>query len=438
MKINFNYTKDFFSQNELMMARTEAESASSLLLSRKGEGNDYIGWLDLPERVSEEEITKIMAMSKKINEESKVLVVLGIGGSYLGAKSATQMLGDYYNNKSLEVIFAGNNLSSNYLYEVYNHVKDVDFSLNIISKSGSTTETSVATRIFLELLVKKYGNKAYDRVYATTDLYKGILHDICVKKNISMLEVPDDIGGRYSVLTAVGLLPICAAGYDIRKILSGAGKAKEDIKNNPSDILGYASRRYLAFKKGYAIDLLSSFEPKMHGFIEWYKQLFAESEGKDGVGLFPTGAIFSTDLHSIGQMIQQGKRNIIETIISIKKPKYDVLVGNMEDNLDGLDFLKDTYVNKINESALKATALAHYDGGVPVTIVEIDEINEFNYGYMVYFYMYMCAISAYMLKINPFNQPGVEAYKKNMFALIGKPGYEKLREEILNKIEGDN
>lgn len=436
MVLNFEYTKDFYTKEEFNEALKNAKKAKKILDSKTGLGNDYLGWIDLPLRYLDKDIDNIIDAANKIKKESDVLLVIGIGGSYLGAKSALEMMGKYYDT-GLEVIFVGNNLSSSYLYEVYNHIKDKEFSINIISKSGSTTETSVATRIFLELLVSKYKEKAFSRVYATTDLYKGILHDICVKKNIMMFDIPDNIGGRYSVLTAVGLLPIAAKGYDIKKILLGALNACKDMDSDSSDAIYYAALRNLFNKKGYDIEILSSFEPKLKGFIEWYRQLFAESEGKDKKGLFPVGAIFSTDLHSIGQMIQDGKRNIIETIINVKKPMYDIKVCGMDDNLDGLDFLLDHSVSEINENALKATALAHKDGGVPVMVLNIDEINEYTYGYLVYFYMYTCGVSAYMLGINPFNQPGVESYKKNMFALIGKPGYEKVKEEIIKNIKGE-
>ena len=437
MNLDFKYTYDFFNKNEYDEAYIKAKEANSILRNKSGLGNEFLGWFDLPFNYNKEEIDTIMAMSKKINETSKALVVIGIGGSYLGAKSALEMLGDYYDSKGIEVIFVGNSLSSSYLYEVYNHVKDIDFSINIISKSGSTTETSVATRLFIDLLIKKYKEKAYDRIYATTDLKKGILNSICKIKNIPMLEIPDNIGGRYSVLTAVGLLPIAVKGYNILKILEGAKACYEDLKNEDNDAIKYAALRNLFYNKGYDIEILSSFEPKLRGFCEWYKQLFAESEGKNGKGIFPVGAIFSTDLHSIGQMIQDGKRNITETIINIQTPTYDINVCGMEDNLDGLDFLLNHSVNDVNNKALIATALAHKDGGVPVTIINIDRMDEYNYGYLVYFYMYVCGVSASILGVNPFDQPGVESYKKNMFALIGKPGYEEIKKNILNKIKGE-
>ncbi len=433
MKIDFKYTEEFYNEEEYSFAYSKALESNNILNEKNGPGNEYLGWLDLPFNINKEEIKRIKEYAKEIKENSKALVVIGIGGSYLGAKSAIEMLSNYL-DRQIEIIFVGNNMSSSYIYEVINKVKDIDFSVNIISKSGSTTETSIATRLFLDLLNKKYKSKAHERVYATTDSYKGILNQICKKKNIRILDIPSNIGGRYSVLTSVGLLPICVAGFDIDKILEGARCAYNDTKKTDNDAIRYASLRYLFYKKDYNIEILSCFEPKLRDFIEWYKQLFAESEGKNHKGLFPTGAIFSTDLHSIGQMIQDGNRNIIETIINIEKPMYDLKVCEMEDNLDNLDFILNESINEINKKALKATALAHKAGGVPIIIINIEELNEFNYGYLVYFYMYTCALSAYSLDVNPFDQPGVESYKKNMFALIGKPGYEDIKEELLKGI----
>ena len=430
MDIKFNYTNKFLKEKDLNKAIKKAQDAKSVLDSKSGAGNDYLGWLDLPVNYNRTELEEIKKTAKKIREESKALIVIGIGGSYLGAMSAIEMLGDYFEG-DFKIYFVGSNMSSSYIYEIYNKVKDIDISVNIISKSGSTTETSVTTRIFLDLMIKKYKDDAYKRIYATTDLHKGVLNSLCVKKGIPMFEIPDNVGGRYSVLTAVGLLPIAVAGFDVDKILDGAAAAYEEMKNNNESLaVKWAARRYLFNQKGYDIEILSCFEPKLNGFIEWYKQLFAESEGKDHKGIFPTGAKFTTDLHSIGQMIQDGKRNIIETIIDVKEPTYEMTICPMEDNLDGLDFLLGKNVSYANSCALKATALAHRDGGVPVSILEIEKLDEFNYGYLVYLFEYTCGVSAYMLGVNPFNQPGVESYKKNMFALLGKPGYEALREEI--------
>ena len=435
MEIDFRYTKGLYTKEEKDKALTDILEAKKVLDSKSGEGNDYLGWLSLPSDYNKDEFENILNTAEKIKKESQVLLVLGIGGSYLGAKSAIELLRPYYDDNNIEIYFVGNSMSSSYIYEVYNRIQNKDFSINIISKSGSTTETSVSTRLFLDLLTKKYKDKAYERVYATTDLDKGILHDLCVLKNIPMFQIRDDIGGRYSVLTAVGLLPMAVAGIDIKKVMDGALCAMNECKNLDSNSLKYATLRYMMYKKGYKIEILSAFEPKVRGFIEWYKQLFAESEGKGHKGMFPTGAIFTTDLHSIGQMIQDGERNIIETIIKISKPMYEINVPGMEGNLDKLDFLKGMKISEINNKALIATALAHYEGGVPTSIIEIDELNEFNYGYMVYFFMYACGLSAYAIGVNPFNQPGVESYKKNMFALLGKPGYEELAKEINNMLE---
>lgn len=435
MDINFKYTKKFYDDNEYNLLKQEVLKSKEILDTKTGDGNDYLGWLTLPEDyLCSKELEDVIKTAQKIKEESDALVVLGIGGSYLGAKSAIELLTKYFDD-GMKIYFVGNSMSSSYIYEVYNKVKDINFSLNIISKSGSTTETSVSTRLFLNLLEQKYHEKAYERVYATTDLEKGILHDICIKKSIPMFAIRDDIGGRYSVLTAVGLLPMAVAGIDIKKVLKGALKAQNDCKKADSLALEYATRRAIFYKKGYEIEILSSFEPKLRGFIEWYKQLFAESEGKDHKGLFPTGAIFTTDLHSIGQMIQDGKRNIMETVIKINEPMYDIVVPSMIDNLDKLDFLKGISINEINNKALLATTLAHYEGGVPVSVIEISKIDEENYGYLVYFFMYSCGLSAYTIGVNPFNQPGVESYKKNMFALLNKPGYEELGKQIKKLLE---
>lgn len=432
MIIDFKYTKSFYKENKYKEAKAQILAAKKILDSKSGEGNDYLGWLDLPYNYDENKLNYIIDTASKIRKESDVLVVIGIGGSYLGAKSAIEALSDYYpNDKDLKIYFVGSNMSSSYLYEVYNKVKSYNrVSLNIISKSGSTTETSISTRIFLKLMLEKYGDKAYERIYATTDLNCGILHDLCIKKNIKMFEIPDNVGGRYSVLTAVGLLPIAAMGFDVRKILNGAKKAYDDMKNVNSMAVEWATKRYYFYKMHYDIEIISCFEPKLEGFIEWYKQLFAESEGKGHKGLFPTGAKFTTDLHSIGQMIQDGERNIIEMIIDVKKPTYEFKICEMEDNLDGLDFLCGKEISYVNGCALKATAIAHKDGGVPVSLLEIDELDEFNYGYLVYLFEYTCGLSAYALEVNPFNQPGVESYKKNMFALLGKPGYEELASKL--------
>ena len=436
MKIDFKYTKGLYDESLVNDCKMNILMAKDTLDNKYGEGNDFLGWLTLPTNyLAGEELERVLAAAKKIRGESKALLVLGIGGSYLGAKSAIELLKPYF-DEDIKIYFVGNSMSSSYIYEVYNKVKDIDFSINIISKSGSTTETSVATRLFLDLAVKKYGDKAYERVYATTDAKKGVLHDICALKNIDTFEIRDDIGGRYSVLTAVGLLPMAVAGIDIKKVLTGAKKAEDECRESTdSNALKYALMRYVMYTSGKDIEILSAFEPKMRGFVEWYKQLFAESEGKDHKGLFPTGAIFTTDLHSIGQMIQDGKRNMLETIIKINKPMYDIEVPSMDGNLDKLDFLKGMNISEINNKALIATALAHYEGGVPVTIIELDSLNEENYGYMVYFFMYACGLSAYAIGVNPFNQPGVESYKKNMFALLGKPGYEELATKINKQLE---
>lgn len=416
MKINFDYTKSFYNTNDYIASKNKVCISNKLLKDKSSVGNDYLGWIDYPNVITNEYLDEINEYANKIRNESKALVVIGIGGSYLGARSAIEMLSSYY-KRDIEIIYVGNNMSSSYLYEVLDRVKDIDFSINVISKSGSTIETCIAFRLFLNLLLNKYKNNAYDRIYVVTEDKHNNLNKFSINNNIKTFYIPFDIGGRYSVLTAAGLFPIAVSGVNIYKIIEGARAAYNDMLKDDNVAIKYATLRYMFYSIGYDIEILSSFEPKMHYFIEWYKQLFAESEGKDHKGLFPTGAIFSTDLHSIGQMIQDGKRNIIETIININNPSYDLCVCDISD-LDDLDYITGISINQINNDILKATIKAHKDGGVPVISIDIDCINEFNHGYLAYFFMYSCALSAYTIGVNPFNQPGVESYKKNMYTLL--------------------
>ncbi len=417
--------------------------AHKKLTQKTGEGNDFLGWLNLPFDYDKEEFERIKKAAQKIKETSDVLVVIGIGGSYLGAKAAIDMLSDNFYNlqpkdkrKTPQILFAGNSISGSYLAQLVEYVKDKDFSVNIISKSGTTTEPAIAFRVFKSLLEEKYGKAgAKERIYATTDKSRGALKNLATEEGYETFVVPDDVGGRFSVLTAVGLLPIAVSGADINKLMEGAQKASQnyekcDIKNN--DCYMYAVLRNILLNKGKSIEIMVNYEPRLHYFAEWWKQLFGESEGKDGKGIFPAAVDFSTDLHSMGQYIQDGRRVLFETVLNVEKTNDDVIIEKTEDNIDGLNFLAGKTVSYVNNRAFLGTLLAHNDGGVPNLVVNIPEINEFFLGQLIFFFEKACGISAYILGVNPFNQPGVEEYKKNMFALLGKPGYEK-EKDILEK-----
>lgn len=442
LKLNAGYLDGFVSAQDLAGIADEIKHADSLLINRNGEGSDYLGWVDLPVDYDKEEFDRIKKAAAKINADSKVLVVIGIGGSYLGARAAIEFCrSQNYNvvaKDTPQIFFSGNSISSAALAELVNICENTDFSVNVISKSGTTTEPAVAFRIFKALLEKKYGrDEAAKRIYVTTDRRKGTLKELADKEGYETFVVPDDVGGRYSVLTAVGLLPIAAAGCDIDKMMQGAADARSaycDTDLEKNDCYKYAAIRNILYRKGKAVEMMVAYEPDYTMMNEWFKQLFGESEGKDGKGLFPASAVFSTDLHSMGQYIQDGERILFETAVVFDKPKSVITIGEQEGNLDGLNFLAGKTMDFVNRKAFEGTVLAHCDGGVPNIVFEIPEMNEYEFGYLVYFLEKACAISGYVLGVNPFNQPGVESYKKNMFALIGKPGYEDRREELLKRL----
>lgn len=418
--------------------KKEVLAAHDLLRSKKGAGNDFLGWLDLPISYDHDEFARIKEAAARIKAQSSVLLAIGIGGSYLGAKSAIEMLKRYFNQPGVEVIFVGNHISSTYASQLLDYLKDKDFSINVISKSGTTTEPAIAFRIFKEYIEKRYGKEeARKRIYATTDKARGALKTLSTAEGYETFIVPDDVGGRFSVLTPVGLLPIAASGVDIDEMMNGAKAAyvdylEKDIEKN--DALKYALVRNALYRGGKKLEMLVNYEPKLSYFAEWWKQLYGESEGKNGKGIWITSASFSTDLHSLGQMIQDGERTIFETIIDVESPEENITIEADKDNLDGLNFLAGKTMDFVNKMAMTGTLLAHVDGGVPNIKVTVPNISAFTYGYMVYFFELACGVSAYTLGVNPFDQPGVESYKKNMFALLGKPGYEDMKKELEAKL----
>ncbi|MCQ2485689.1 MAG: glucose-6-phosphate isomerase [Clostridia bacterium] len=438
VKLNAKYIKDFVSDAALEVIRPEVEAAHEALNNGTGKGNDFLGWLSLPRDYDKAEFAEIKKAAKKIQKDSEVLVVVGIGGSYLGARAAIEFIkSQNYNllKKGVpEIYFAGNTISSDSLNELVEIIGDRDFSVNIISKSGTTTEPAVAFRILREMLESKYGKEgAAERIYATTDRAKGTLKSLSDKEGYKTFVVPDDVGGRYSVLTAVGLLPIAVAGIDVDAIMKGAQDAmadcaEKDISKN--DCYKYAAYRNLLYRDGKKVEMMVSYEPAYTMMNEWFKQLFGESEGKDGKGIFPASAIFSTDLHSMGQYIQQGERQLFETVVVFDKPKTEVEIKEEAANFDGLNFLAGKTLSYVNRKAFEGTVLAHSDGDVPNIVLEVEKMDEYNLGYLIYFLEKACAVSGYVLGVNPFDQPGVESYKKNMFALLGKPGYEDRKAEL--------
>ncbi len=433
--LNFNYDNiNCFLDDDFKLYESKAIDSYNLLLSKQGLGNDYLGWLDLPYQYDKEEVERIKKCARKIHDDSHCLVVVGIGGSYLGARSAIEMLKGYFRRNDVEILYAGNHMSSTYLKEMLDYLEDRDFSINVISKSGTTTEPAIAFRALKKLLEAKYGkNMAKNRIYATTDKNKGALHDMAIEEGYEMFVVPDDVGGRFSVLTAVGLLPIACAGIDIDKMMQGAQDCHKFVRNlsNDNPAIKYAAIRNYLYNKGYGVELLINYEPCLNYFSEWWKQLFGESEGKDHKGIYPSSVSFSTDLHSLGQMIQDGRRIFFETVLKVKEPEFDLDILSEEQNLDGLNYLTNHTIDYVNQTALEATRMAHLAGGVPNMLIEIPKLDAYTYGYLAYFFEFVCGISAYMLGVNPFNQPGVEAYKKNMFALLDKPGYEEYKIELL-------
>ncbi|MCD7730934.1 MAG: glucose-6-phosphate isomerase [Oscillospiraceae bacterium] len=441
ISLNTKYLKSFVAPHEMEAAKAQAELAAKTLHEKSGLGNDFLGWVNLPTDYDREEFERIKAAAKKIKGNSDILIVIGIGGSYLGARAAIELLkSPFYNNlkkDTPDIYYVGNNINPTYLNEVLSICEGKDISVNVISKSGTTTEPALAFRVFRELVEKKYGKDgAKDRIFCTTDKARGTLKQLADTEGYETFVIADDVGGRYSVLTAVGLLPIAVAGCDIDSIMVGAKRAQDelmaDFDNN--DCYKYAALRNILYSKNKSVELLVSYDPSFTMMAEWFKQLFGESEGKDGKGIFPASVTFSTDLHSMGQFIQDGSRVMFETVVDIKKPKKDFFLEPDTENLDGLNFLTNQNMSVVNRKAFEGTVLAHTEGGVPNIILELEDTTENSFGYMVYFFEKACAISGYMLGVNPFNQPGVESYKKNMFALLGKPGYEDMKAELEEKL----
>jgi len=446
--VSFDYSSalTFFNEHELTYLRDFVKVAHHSIHEQTGAGSDYLGWVDLPKNYDKEEFARIQKSAEKIKNDSEVLLVIGIGGSYLGARAAIEMLNhSFYNSLSKEqrqapqVIFVGNNISSTYMKDLHDLLEGKDFSINVISKSGTTTEPALAFRIFRKLLEEKYGkSEAKQRIYATTDKARGALKTLATEEGYESFIIPDDVGGRYSILTAVGLLPIAVTGVDIEAMMKGAQAASEDfgkseLEENPA--YQYAAVRNVLYNKGKTIEMLINYEPGLQYFAEWWKQLFGESEGKDQKGIYPSSANFSTDLHSLGQYVQEGRRDIFETVINVETPRHELAIEEEESDLDGLNYLAGKSVDFVNKKAFQGTMLAHTDGGVPNLVVNIPKMDEYTLGYLVYFFEKACAMSGYLLGVNPFDQPGVEAYKVNMFALLGKPGFEEKKAELEKRLE---
>ena len=442
-KLNDKYLSDFIGEHEYDGVAAEVKAAHKVLHDGSGLGNDFLGWLNLPTDYDKEEFARIKKCAEKIKKDTDVFIVIGIGGSYLGARAAIEFLSSQNYNLTCkdtpQIFFTGNSISSSALAEIMELCEGKDVSVNMISKSGTTTEPAIAFRVFREMLEKKYGKEgARERIYCTTDKAKGTLKALADEEGYETFVVPDDVGGRYSVLTAVGLLPIAVAGIDIDALMAGAQKAQNELCSeniDENDVLKYAAVRNVFYNKGTKLECFVSYEPCMAMFNEWLKQLFAESEGKDGKGLFPVSCIFSTDLHSLGQYIQEsGSKLMFETVIKFNNPHTEFLITEQEGNIDGLNFLAGKKMSYVNEKAREGTLLAHTDGGVGNLVIECDTITPSDIGYLIYFFEKTCAVSGYMLGVNPFNQPGVESYKKNMFALLGKPGYEKEKETLEKRL----
>lgn len=446
-KVTFDYSKagTFIREHEVEYMSKLAADAKETLVSKSGAGNDFLGWIDLPVDYDKEEFARIQKVAEKIKSDSEVLIVIGIGGSYLGARAAIEFLRHgFYNmvskevRKTPEIYFAGNSISSTYLRDLIEVIGDRDFSVNIISKSGTTTEPAIAFRIFKDMLEKKYGKEeAAKRIYATTDKARGALKNLATEEGYESFVVPDDVGGRFSVLTAVGLLPIAASGADIVKLMEGAQDARKDALEQPFEenaALQYAAVRNILLRKGKTVEVLANYEPCLHFVNEWWKQLYGESEGKDGKGIFPAAVDLTTDLHSMGQFIQDGNRILFETVMEIAQSSAEIVINEETVDLDGLNYLAGQTVDFVNKSAMNGTILAHTDGDVPNLKVTIPAQDEYSLGQLFYFFEFACGVSGYLLGVNPFNQPGVESYKKNMFALLGKPGFEKEREELLKRL----
>ena len=446
-KIKFDYSnaKDFIRDHEIDMIEKQVADAKEYLLSRKGPGNDFLGWIDLPVDYDKEEFARIKKAAEKIKSDSDVLVVIGIGGSYLGSRAVIEGLSNNFNNKldkevrkAPEVYFAGHNISGTYVKQLSDVIGDRDFSVNVISKSGTTTEPGIAFRIFKKLLKDKYGKEeANKRIYATTDKARGALKTLATDEGYETFVVPDDVGGRFTVLTAVGLLPIAAAGIDIDEFVKGFQDGREMFLNAPfneNPAMLYAAIRNILMRRGKGMEILANYEPNLHFISEWWKQLYGESEGKDGKGIFPASVDFSTDLHSLGQFIQDGSSNHFETVLNVEEPELDIVLEAEENDLDGLNYLAGKTMNFVNQNAMKGTILAHVDGGVPNLRFDIPKMDAYHLAQLFYTFESACGMSGYLNCVNPFDQPGVEAYKKNMFALLGKPGFEDRREDLLKRL----
>ncbi|MBB5172852.1 glucose-6-phosphate isomerase [Texcoconibacillus texcoconensis] len=446
--IRFDYqtASDFVAEHEMSYMQEAVRAAHDALHNGTGAGSDFLGWVDLPVNYDREEFSRIQKSAEKIKSDSDVLLVIGIGGSYLGARAAIEALNHtFFNTLSSEkrgapqVIFVGNNISSTYVHELFDLLDGKDVSVNVISKSGTTTEPAIAFRIFREFLENKYGvEEARKRIYATTDKEKGALKQLANEEGYESFVIPDDVGGRFSVLTAVGLLPIAASGLDIESMMKGAADAREAYASpeiDQNEAYQYAAVRNALYNKGKTVELMVNYEPALHYVAEWWKQLYGESEGKDQKGIFPAAADFSTDLHSLGQYVQDGRRDLFETILNVEKPRHEVTIKEADNDLDKLNYLAGQTMDFVNKKATEGTRLAHTDGGVPNLVLNIPELNEYSFGYLVYFFEKACAISGYLLGVNPFDQPGVEAYKKNMFALLGKPGFEEEKAELEKRLK---
>ena len=439
--LNEKFTKKFVSPHEFEALQPFVDAADTLINKKCGLGNDFLGWVNLPDQYDKEEFVRVKKTAEKIRNDSDVLVVIGIGGSYLGSRAVIEFCAPVYGceeKKSPDIYFLGNNLSPSHMTEILNRCKGKRVSVNVISKSGTTTEPALAFRVMKDYLEKEYGDDSKNRIYATTDKARGTLKKLADEKGYDTFVIPDDIGGRYSVLTPVGLLPIAVAGIDIDSLMSGAHQAMDDFRIpdlNKNECYRYAALRTIFSRKGKNTEITVGYEPFVASFCEWIKQLHGESEGKDNKGLFPASMIFSTDLHSLGQYVQQGQRNLFETVLWINNPKTDMSILTDPNNLDGLNFLTDKTLNEVNRNAFMGTVLAHVEGGVPNIVLELADTTPFSIGYLIYFYEKACAVAGYLNGVNPFDQPGVESYKKNMFALLGKPGYEEMKSELEAKLK---
>ena len=449
-KVTFDYSKasGFLADHEMNYLSQAVKSAHHSLHEKSGAGKDFLGWMDLPVNYDKEEFARIKSSAQKIQSDSDVLIVIGIGGSYLGARAAIEALTHTFHNELSDekretprIFYVGHHISSTYIRHLLDVIEGKEVSVNVISKSGTTTEPAIAFRIFREWLENKYGvSEARKRIYATTDKEKGALKTLASEEGYESFVIPDDVGGRFSIFTAVGLLPIAAAGINIDQMMNGAADAREAYSSPEladNEAYQYAAARNALYRKGKTVELLVNYEPSLHFVNEWWKQLYGESEGKDGKGIFPAAADFSTDLHSLGQYVQDGRRDLFETVLHVNNVQEEMTIGEDADDLDGLNYLSGKSVQFVNDKAFQGTLLAHIDGGVPNLVIEIPELNPYHFGYLIYFFEKACAVSGYLLGVNPFDQPGVEAYKKNMFALLGKPGFEAEKKELEARLNAE-